>query len=174
MENHPNRKPNRLKDYDYSQNGYYFVTICIKNREWVLGDIDNGKMILNEYGKIAEKCWLDLPNHYKNCFLDEFIIMPDHMHGIVIIENVGNGFKPFPTHDDPKPTIKNHGLSEIMRGFKTFSSKNINIQNHEKIFAWQKSFHDHIIRNEKSLSNIREYIRNNPVKWESEKNKNHF
>ncbi|MBX3043464.1 MAG: hypothetical protein KIT33_05120 [Candidatus Kapabacteria bacterium] len=92
-----NRKRNRLKDFDYSNDGYYFVTICTQNREEFFGKIKNGKMILNEYGAIVEKCWFDLPNHYKNCLLDEFIIMPNHIHGIVIIENynVWNGLKPF-------------------------------------------------------------------------------
>jgi putative transposase len=134
------------------------------------------KMQLNEYGEIVEKCWFDLPNHYKNCVLDAFIIMPNHIHGIVIIDNdnpvgngfVGNGFKPFPT------TEKIHGLSEIIRGFKTFSSKNINLKFGEKIFQWQKSFYDHIIRNEKSLFQICEYIQNNPLKWELEKDRNHL
>jgi len=167
------RKLNRLKDYDYYQDGFYFVTICTKNREEIFGKIDDGKMILNEYGEIAKNCWLDLPNHYQNCVLDEFIVMTNHVHGIIIIENnigipvVGNGLKPFPTK--PFPT-KNHGLSEIIRGFKTFSAKYINLKSGEKIFQWQKSFYDHIIRNEISLNNIRDYIINNPLKWDLDEN----
>lgn len=96
-----NRKRNRLKDSDYSNDGYYFVTICTKNREEFFGKIENEKMILNEYGDIVEKCWFDLPKHYKNCVLDEFIIMPNHIHGIMIIDNyiVGNGLKQFPTEN---------------------------------------------------------------------------
>ena len=137
-----NRKPNRLPGYNYSQDGYYFVTACAHNRiEW-FGKIENDQMVLNEYGRIVLECWHDMPNHYGNVKLDESVIMPNHMHGIIIIENnVGNGLKPFPT--------KIHGLSEIIRGFKTFSSRRIN----EKItndtrFHWQKSFYDHVIRNE--------------------------
>ena len=173
MKNHPNRKSNRLKGYDYSQNGYYFVTICTKNYKHFFGKIKNTKMILNEFGEIVKKCWLALPNHYKNCVLDEFIIMPNHLHGIIAIENinprdnVGNGLKPFPTG-------KTYGLSEIIRGFKTFSSKDINLKFGKKIFQWQKSFYDHIIRNEKSLFDIRKYIQNNPLKWELEKDRDHL
>ena len=154
------RKRIRLKSYDYSQDGYYFVTICAENgKEW-FGKVEKGEMILNQYGKIANQCWDDLPNHYLNCSLDIFVIMPNHIHGIIVINNdntVGNGLKPFPTH----------GLSEMIRGFKTFSSRKINgeIKSDNK-FQWQKSFYDHVIRNEKSLHNLRHYITFNSLKWE--------
>ncbi|MCK4635355.1 MAG: transposase [Candidatus Moranbacteria bacterium] len=170
---HRIRKRNRLENYDYSQNGYYFVTICTKDKKYFFGEIKDGEMVLNDYGKIAKKCWLDLPNHYVNCQLDEFIFMPNHMHGIVIIDNdivesdnfvVGNGLKPFPTKGK-----KLHGLSEIMRGFKTFSSRRINETNPVNKFQWQKSFYDHVVRNDESLCKIREYIMINPEKWEFDK-----
>lgn len=153
------RKLTRLKNYDYAQNGHYFVTACTQDRSEWFGGIGNGKMTPNEYGNIVLACWNDLPNHYANIKLDEFVVMPNHVHGIIVIENnVGNGLKPFPTQ---------HGLSEIMRGFKTFSSRRINetINNGTK-FHWQKSFYDKIIRDEKSLYDIRKYIQENPLKWE--------
>ena len=154
------RKPNRLRDYDYSQEGYYFISICTRGRKEFFGDIREGKIDLNRFGESVNQCWYDLPRHYPNSSLDSFVIMPNHIHGIIVIDNddvVGNGLKPFPTH----------GLSEIIRGFKTFSSRKIN----EKIeidnkFQWQKSFYDHIIRGERSLDLIREYIQNNPLKWD--------
>jgi len=154
------RKPNRLRNYDYSQSGYYFVTICTIGRKEFFGDIREARMELNRYGEIVNQCWYDLPRHYPNCSLDSFVIMPNHIHGIIVIDNKnvgGNGFKPFPTH----------GLPEMIRGFKTFSSRRIN----ERIlgknrFAWQKSFYDHILRSEKSLGLIREYTQNNPLKWD--------
>jgi len=154
------RKLNRLRGFNYSQSGYYFITICTKNKEEWFGRIENEEMILNKYGKIVSQCWYDLPNHYSNCSLGSFVIMPNHVHGIIMINDknaVGNGLKPFPTH----------GLSEIMRGFKTFSSRKINeaVENGNR-FQWQKSFYDHVIRNEKSLDNLRQYIQNNPLKWE--------
>jgi REP element-mobilizing transposase RayT len=129
----------------------------VKNRENWFGEISDGEMNLNSYGDILSACWLNLPNHYKNCILDVSIVMPNHFHGILIINNcvsVGTDLKPVP---------KKHGLSEIIRGFKTFASIRINqISNNEKVFRWQRSFHDHIVRNEKSLETIRKYITNNP------------
>jgi len=118
-------------------------------------------MKLNRYGKITRECWLDLPNHYANCQLDSFMVMPNHFHGIIVINNVGTGFKPVPTE---------HGLSEIVRGFKTFSSRKINHLNPSLNFSWQRSFYDHIIRTEKTLGKIREYITNNPLRWEFDRN----
>ena len=168
MTQEKNRKSNRLKDYDYSRNGYYFVTICVKDRQELFGTVENNQMILNDLGKIAERCWIDLPNHYMNCALDEFTIMPNHIHGIVVIDDelltnhVVTGLKPV--------TTKNHSLSEVIRGFKTFSSRRINELNPALLFRWQRSFYDHIIRNEKSLEKIREYVVYNPLKWELDRN----
>ena len=81
--NRRKRKRNRLQNYDYSQNGYYFVTICAQNREEFFGKIKNNKMILNEYGIMAKKFLLDIPNHFSNAQIDEFIVIPNHIHGIV-------------------------------------------------------------------------------------------
>ena len=154
------RKPNRLRDYDYSQDGYYFITICTRGRKEFFGNIREGKLDLNRYGETVNQCWYDLPRHYPNGSLDSFVIMPNHVHGIIVIDNenvVGNGFKPFPTH----------GLSEIIRGFKTFSSRKINEEIEiDNKFQWQKSFYDHIIQDERSLDLIKEYIQNNPLKWD--------
>lgn len=154
------RKLNRFKGYDYSEDGYYFFTICVKDRLKWFGTIENGAITLNKNGNIVLQCWNELPSHYNNIKLDAFIIMPNRVHGIIIIENVnvGNGLKPFPT--------KNHGLSEMIRALKTFSSRKINERNDENKFHWQKSFYDHIISNEYSLLRIREYILNNPKQWE--------
>ena len=118
-----NRKLNRLTGFDYSNEGYYFVTICVKDKTEWFGEIKDGRMMLNEYGKIVLRCWNDLLNHYMNIKLDEFIIMPNHLHGILSISH------PFRT---------NHGLSEIMRGLKTFSSRRINKTINDGIkFQWQ-------------------------------------
>ncbi len=176
MYNWPKRKNQRLKNFDYSSNGWYFITICTKNRENYFGEIISGEMILNDYGKIAENSFLDLSNHYKNCILDEYIFMPNHFHCILFIENapVGTGLKPVPTNDDVNTTddgaTKNHWLSEIIRWFKTFSSRNIHNSKKDFAFAWQRSFFDVIIRNEKHLQKTRQYIQENPLKWEQDKN----
>ncbi len=166
-----NRKSIRLVEYDYKRAGYYFITICIKSGT-LFGNISNGKMKLNFPGNIVKKCWLDLPKHYKNCKLDYYVIMPDHFHGIMIINNdigavnvVGAGLKPAPT--GKTINSKKHGLPEIIRGFKTFSSRKINESKYFKEkFHWQRSFYDRVIRNENELYKIREYIYQNPVKWE--------
>lgn len=165
----PNRKLNRWQGYDYKYPGLYFVTICTRYRQPWFGDIRDSRMALNEIGEIVKNCWLDLPNHYKNCRLDEFVIMPNHLHFILEIfhenyfgkKTVGTGFKPVPTK---------HGLSEIVRGFKTFSSRRINETQNNFHFAWQRSFHDRVIRSEQELTNKREYIISNPAKWAEDHN----
>ncbi|MGH7801433.1 MAG: transposase [Thermodesulfobacteriota bacterium] len=162
------RKLNRLKDYDYSQNGYYFVTICTKNREAWFGKIESGKMILNQYGEIVERHWKEMPNYYKNVEIDEFIIMPNHIHGIIIINrNYNDGI--VGTEHCSVPTEKNHGLlSNIVKSFKNAVTKRVHDQFQDYGFKWQRSFYDHIIRDEIPLNKIREYITNNPLKWESD------
>jgi len=83
------RRTIRLQDYDYSQAGAYFITVCTKNRECLFGEISDGKIVLNEFGQIVESVWLDLPKHYPNIELDAFVIMPNHIHGIVFIVGAG-------------------------------------------------------------------------------------
>jgi REP element-mobilizing transposase RayT len=108
------RKAIRLQGYDYGQPGEYFVTIRTKDREHVFGEIDEGRMQLNGFGEIVVLCWMDLPNHYPCVHTDEFVVMPNHVHGIIVItEPVGQGSEPSPT--------KRYPLSEIVRRFKTFS-----------------------------------------------------
>ena len=155
------RKKTRLSNYDYSQNGMYFITICTKNKRHFFGKIIDEKMILNEYGNIAQDVLTNLPNHYNNINIDEYIIMPNHVHVIIEInDNVWTGLKLVPT---------THGLSEIIRGFKTFSSRKINDTNPTNKFQWQRSFYDHIIRKDESLNKIREYIMINPRQWNKDK-----
>ncbi len=160
------RRSIRLRDHDYSSGGYYFVTICTHRREQLFGHIDNNDMVLNGYGEIVLRTWNDLPKHYQNAQLDEFIIMPNHIHGIVILidDGVGAGLK-------PAPTGKRHGLPEIIRGLKTFSARRINeVRDMAGSPVWQRNYHEHIIRNDADLNRIREYIRNNPYNWKDDKN----
>ncbi len=168
-----NRQTIRLKKYDYSLPGAYFVTICAYNKEYLFGEIINGKIFLNRYGKIVHNCWYDLTNHYKNIKLDYFIIMPNHFHGILNI--VGAGFKPAlglkraglkRAGLKPAPTT---GLTEIIRAFKTFSARYINeLRETTGIAVWQRNYYEHIIRDESELNKIREYIRYNPMKWQDD------
>jgi putative transposase len=129
------RRSVRLREYDYGQEGAYFVTICTKDRALMFGEIIEEKMKENQYGKVVRSCWNELPSHYRNVLLDEFVIMPNHVHGVVKIIYgvtddhvgaglVGAGLRPAPTHT---PTSMNqHGLPEIIRAFKSFSARRIN------------------------------------------------
>lgn len=147
----------RLQSRDYSQPGYYFITLCINNRAKILGSIDHGKMILNKYGCIVEECWLDLVRHYQDMQLDKHMIMPNHFHGIIRIL-------------DPVEPHKHYGLSEFVRALKTFSSRRINeSRNTIGRPIWQSGYYDRIIRDDGSLQRIREYILNNPAKWNNDR-----
>jgi putative transposase len=170
-----NRKINRLKNFDYSQNGIYFVTICTKNREELFGKIVNSEMILNEIGKIVHACYLEIPNHFKNVYLDKFSIMPNHIHGILEIINndLGVGNAHVRSYDIDRTKML---LSKAIHGFKSSVTRNILYPGKERIyafptkFAWQRSFYDRVIRNETELNKIREYIFKNPANWERDRN----
>ena len=146
----------RLKGYDYSHNGAYFITICSFKHNCLFGEIfvETAEMILSDIGKIVSKCWFDLEEHYPQIALDEFIIMPNHVHGIILIEENGS------------LEIRNHGLSEFVRAFKSFSSRGIGeLKLKDLSRIWQSGFYDHIIHSAKELEGIRNYIRDNPVNW---------
>ena len=162
--NNQKRKPNRLQNYDYSQAGYYFVTICTQNRVNYFGKIERQLMHLNEIGEIVKNQWVWLSTQYDYVELDTYIVMPNHLHGILIIRSCRDRSRPVSTG-----TKKIKSLSELIGAFKTTSSKQIHKYGLSR-FKWQRSFYDHIIRNEKSLDNIRAYIQNNPLNWELDKN----
>ncbi len=155
MKDFPKRKSTRLKEYDYSQFGYYFITICMKNRKEFFSKIENSIVVLSKFGKIIDEVLINIPSYY-NVEIDCYIIMPDHIHLIIILDK-----------DENK---KNYSLSDVMGKFKSFSCKKIRevLEDDEK-FEWQKSFYDRIIRNEKELYQIRKYIKENPLRWEIEK-----
>ncbi|MCF7845663.1 MAG: transposase [Candidatus Peribacteraceae bacterium] len=173
----------RLKGWNYSEDGAYFVTICTDDRTDFFGEIKNGKLIETEQCRICRACWLDLPNHYPNCVLDAFVIMPNHVHGIIVIDNwrggrdviVETGLKPVstgkPVHPKPPPPVrKKYPLSEIVRGFKTFTARKINQrQNTPGQPFWQRNYYDRIIRDENELNHTREYIWNNPKNWANDR-----
>lgn len=172
----------RLKGYDYSGPGAYFVTFRVKGRQCILGEIVNGHIHLSPIGNIVEGVWQDLPTHYPNVILDAFCVMPNHVHGIIVINDhyesagasltsVWVGFKPTQTIPSPAPAICRHGLPEIIRGFKTFSAKRINeYRNTLGIAFWQRNYYDHIIRNEDEWQRIADYIDANPACWETDRN----
>jgi len=156
------RKPQRLAGYDYSLSGYYFVTICTKSKMEHFGTILDGKMILSSVGKVVDKIWISIPDYYENVTIDEYIVMPNHIHGIVVIDGVESGTGHFPV-----PTNQRYGLlSKIINSFKFVVSKELRRNRMCPNFGWHRSYHDHIIRNEESLHAIRQYIQSNPLKWQ--------
>lgn len=165
------RKQIRLRDYDYSKAGYYFVTICTEGKEEWFGRVENGEMILSTFGEVARDFWVEIPEHFKGVRINEFSVMPNHVHGILIIEEktVGNAYMHSPERDACMRPLHDRTkmlLSKIIQQYKASVSRKINSLQNDFHFQWQKSFYDHIIRNDRSLDNLRRYIINNPLKWE--------
>ena len=200
-----NRKSPRWANWDYSNEGYYFVTICTKDRIHYFGEMDNSDddnsivvgnrhacslrrddgrqdderrteifypMKLNENGKIVLECWNGLPDHYPDCILDEFVIMPNHIHGIIIVtrnnrdrnRRVQACLHPTVTTMTTEIKRNNERIPAMVGSFKSAVTKKIR-KTGLLSFQWQKSFHDRIIRDEMELYNVRNYIRNNPRNW---------
>ena len=146
------------------------MTICVKNKECVFGEIRNGIMGLSELGLVANECWKLIPQHFKHVELDAYVIMPNHVHGIIVINNSveTQNFASLQKQNNNifGPQIKN--LGSVVRGFKIGIKKYATINNIS--FQWQPRFYDHIIRNEKALNNIRQYIYDNPYNWKKDRN----
>jgi len=172
------RRSIRLKGYDYTRAGAYFVTICTKDRACLFGDVADGVMRLNQMGHIVRKCWLAIPDHVPHVLLDEFVVMPNHVHGIVVIvstDTVGATHASPPQHasplqNDDTPTRprgpQRQSVASIVGSFKSAATKRINEQRGTPgTPVWQRDYFEHIIRNDESLNRIREYILNNPLQW---------
>lgn len=190
--NLPNRRSIRLKNYDYSQKGSYFITIVTQNRKHLFGKIEDGKMILSSVGRIVEEEWLNTIQLRPNVSLGEFIIMPDHMHMIVTITTqVEKKDNDEWIHSNPKSP--SHTIGAIIRGFKGASTKKINLflnssrsgesqftpspRTGESLFApsynkiFQRNYYEHIIRNQRDYIRIEKYIIDNPRNWKKKKKK---
>ncbi len=165
------RKSLRLPWYDYSSKGAYFVTINSHHRKPLFGEIQNGKMILSKAGIIAVHQWRKIPKYMPNVEIDQFVIMPDHMHGIIIFTNhiVHAGAVHEPPLHEPHPQPRRiMGLPRIIGHYKMISSKHINLlRNTPGIPVWQRNYFECIIKSEKSINRIRRYIVNNPRQWGS-------
>jgi putative transposase len=163
--NQSHRKSIRLKEYDYSLPGEYFVTICTHNHSCTLGKIINGEMRLNEIGKIVEKEWLRTPNVRPGIELDVYVVMPNHIHGIIVITDE-SPIAQVGTHSCASLQRKPRSLGSIIAGFKSAATKRINeVRNTPSVPMWQKRYYDRIIRNDKELNKIRDYIYNNVLLW---------
>ncbi len=162
MSSSPKRKSIRLKEYDYSQPGAYFVTICSKDHGNAFGTIAGTRFRLNQYGNIVAGCIVSLPNHFPWATMDTFVIMPNHIHCIIILE-----------HDAPQVSDllpSGSVLGRIVGYLKYQSSKQINsIHNTPGETIWQRNYYEHIIRNEEELRRVRQYIEDNPARWANDK-----
>lgn len=185
------RRSIRLKGYDYSQAGMYFITICTQDKLHLFGKITNDEMVLNDPGKMIEKWWNELENKFPNIELDEFVVMPNHFHGIIQITNtdpVGADLRVCPDKYNCPDNANEREMGEHIKGehtgsplhkmiqwFKTMSTNEYirNVKNnHWPPFnkkLWQRNYYEHIIRNEKSYLHISEYIKTNPLKWLNDK-----
>ena len=170
-----NRQSFRLKDHDYSEVGSYYITICTYEFRCLFGVIKNGEMQLNRFGNIVLLTWNDLTNHIANIELGKFVIMPNHVHGIVnIVEPKSITYEKadvnLPGLKIAKTRPPQQPLSEIVRQFKTFSAMRINnLRKMRGSPVWKRNYFERIIRNEKAYMAVQEYIHNNPFKWELDK-----
>ncbi|MBN1768101.1 MAG: hypothetical protein JXR50_11770 [Prolixibacteraceae bacterium] len=187
----------RLQNWDYGWNADYFVTICTQSRQYFFGNIVNGRMILSEIGKIANKYWINIPEHFPFAKLDVHVVMPNHIHGIITIDKPNDGRNG--TKNEKRTTTQNRNvggivetqyfaslpqspqsqnlknkfgpqsqnLASIIRGYKTGVTIYARINNIN--FGWQSRYHDHIIRNKTEYQRIRNYIINNPKNWDNDK-----
>ncbi|RJQ32125.1 MAG: transposase [Actinobacteria bacterium] len=177
-----NRQSIRLKKYDYSLPGAYFVTVCTHRRQFTLGQIVNvgagprgcPQMILNNIGQMVDKTWNEIPNYYHDINIDVFQIMPNHIHGILIIDklNVQTLFNGQPR--GVAPTTRNLSLSDIVHRFKSKTTNDYFKQTKQNILLpiklWQRNYYEHIIRSEKELQETRKYIADNPINWNMDRN----
>jgi REP element-mobilizing transposase RayT len=166
------RRSIRLKDYDYSQSGAYFITICTHNRECLFGEIVNVGMILNEFGKIAWEEWDNNAKIRKNLVQDEYVVMPNHVHGILFIldeNDIGATRRVAPT--ERLSGLASGSIGAIIGQFKSIVTKRVNsIRGTPGLDIWQRNYHEHVIRDEDELLEIREYIANNPIRWAEDEN----
>lgn len=156
----PQRRSPRLKDYDYSQQGAYFVTMYTQDRICLFGDVVAGTMRLNEAGQMVTEWWLKLSEKFPNIALDAFVLMPNHLHGIILVYDV----ETFTSLIEAVKWFKAMSTNAYIRGVRQtnwlpFPGK-----------LWQRSFYDHIIRDDEALYKVCEYIENNPLQWHLDKN----
>jgi REP element-mobilizing transposase RayT len=171
-----NRRTIRLKGYDYTQSGAYFVTICTHERVCLFGEAVDGAMALSHAGEIAQARWFAIPHHHPNIELDAFVVMPNHVHGIVII--VGTGSAPstvlstgstLPIGVDNAGVVPTVSLGTVIGSYKSGVTRRIREDRQQpELPIWQSRYYDHIIRNEQDLNRIRQYIDANPASWEAD------
>ena len=173
------RRSIRLQEYDYSQAGAYYVTIVTYHRDCLFGEIINEEMILNVFGKIADECWRAIPDHFPNVELGAYVIMPNHVHGIIVITNgetiIGATPRRGTIYRAPTENIEQFGkpvkesLPTIIRTYKAAVTRIIG-REHNATSIWQRNYYEHIIRDEKDLQNKTDYINANLSLWDDDEN----
>jgi len=160
------RRSIRLKDYDYSQTGAYFITICTNNNKCIFGSVEDGAMRLNKYGVIVKNEWLKTAELRLNVVLDEYVVIPNHFYGIImVVDDCRGTARRAPTVERFSKPVPN-SLPTIVRSFKSAVTKRINeMRGKCEIPIWQRNYYEHVIRNEDKLNEIRQYIQNNPLGW---------
>ncbi len=162
----PQRKSIRLKGYDYTREGAYYVTLCTQNKKCIFGKVVEERTELNDLGKVVAGSWKWLARRYSYVELDEWIVMPNHFHGILLIRAAG-GSRTAPTASDPvQRSRKIKPLGRLIGAFKTVSSTRISqLSSLSGSEVWQRDFYDHVIRDRADLLRIRQYIQENPMLW---------
>lgn len=188
------RRSIRLPAYDYAQPGAYFVTICTQNRECVFGQVTQGQMILNDPGQMVESIWRQLPQHYPRVEVHAFVVMPNHVHGIIVLVGAGPGGAnlvgadlvgagPRACPDSGRPRVDSGqsqgiaptmSLPDVIHRFKSLTTARYRtgvLQDGWQPFPgrlWQRNYYEHIIRDEEELNRVRQYIADNPARWEQD------
>lgn len=171
------RRSIRIRGYDYTQPGAYFVTICTHQRECHLGTVEDGQVLLSEAGHIVERGLCSLPGQFPGVDIDTFIVMPNHVHVIILISR-GEAFSPdlgaelHSSRENASPLPRPRGttsgsLGAVVQNFKSVSTRRINATREKRTrFGWQRNYYEHVIRSESALDRIRQYIQANPFAWE--------
>jgi putative transposase len=168
----PNRQSVRLRNFDYASNGACSITICTHHRECLFGDVADGNMVLSEMGRIVAATWQEIPNHFPSVFLDAFVVMPNHLHGILVIDywRTGTPWRA-PTIEAFRRPVPG-SINTVVRSFKAASTRRVREQIGDPFFkTFQRGFHENVITSPEELVNIRGYIIANPGRWhEDEEN----
>jgi len=168
------RRSIRLRNYDYSKCGAYYVTVCCASRECLLGRVADGRMHKSAAGEVVEACWNEIPAHFARVQLDDFVVMPNHAHGIIILGEGRRGVACYaPTRKGlagPRPG----SLGAVVRSFKSAATRRIaKTRGGRRESVWQPNYYEHVMRNESDLNRIRQYIRNNPRRWHLDRENRH-